>query len=137
MPEATAVWIYQLSSGEWSQGEYRLEVREGHYVSWGIGSKRGSRDPEPGDRIVCWWAKTGATEYGVIGWGTVHGETYGGGIRWIPHSPTDRWSMSPVQSDELDDVVNRIRGGFNQATMFLANDADALDLLAAIRSADG
>jgi hypothetical protein len=134
---STALWIYQLSSGEWDQGEYRLGVTEGHFVSWGVGSKKGSLEPEPGDRIVCWWAKTGAPEYGVIGWGVIHGETYGGGIRWLPHPPTDRWSMSPLVSGELEAIVDKIRGGFKQATLFLAEDEDAMALISAIKAADG
>lgn len=136
VPDSTVVWLYQLSSAEWSQGEYRLGVNEGQFVAWGVGAKKGSIEPEPGDRIVCWWAKTGSPEYGVIGWGTIHGETYGGGIRWMPHPPTERWSMSPLLSDELEAVVDKIRGGFKQATMFLAENDDAVELISAIRDAD-
>ena len=87
-------------------------------------------------RRACWWAKTGATEYGVVGWGTYVGAAYGDDIRWIPHPPTDRWSMSPLCSDELEGIIDRIRGGFNNATMFLASPEDSADLTAAIKAAD-
>jgi hypothetical protein len=73
---------------------------------------------------------------GVIGWGTIHGGTFNGGIRWLPHPPTNRWSISPVRSKEIEDLVDEIRGGFKQATLFLAEGDAAADLISAIREAD-
>ena len=95
-------------------------MTEGQLVTWPVGSRKTSRQPRAGERIVCWWVKTGSPEYGVIGWGTIYGQTYGGGIRSTPHPPTARWSMSPLTSDKVEDIVDRIRGGMKQATMFCA-----------------
>lgn len=131
-----AVCIYQLSSSEWGQGAYRLSVLEGSGVTWPVGKKQTELEPEPGDRIVCWWAKASAPEFGVIGWGVIDGSSYGAAIRWHPRSPSDRWSMSPLNSPELDSAVDKVRGGMRQATLFVAEGLNARQLVQAIRSAD-
>jgi hypothetical protein len=134
--EDTNIWIYQLSSEEWSQSSYRSSVTEGGHVAWPIGRKQTKVDPEPGDRVVCWWVKTGAKEFGVVGWGVIEGAAYGGGLLWNPRPPSDRWSMSPLISPELEKLLDKIRGGMNQATLYLAKGGVARDLLMAIRNAD-
>lgn len=130
------VWVYQLSSAEWDQSAYRLSVSQGERVAWPVGRKQTKREPAPGERIVCWWAKTGAPEYGVIGWGIIDGESYGAGIRWHPQPPSDRWSMSPISSVELEKAIDSVRGAMRQATLFLAEGEKAVNLLAAIRTSD-
>jgi hypothetical protein len=130
------VWIYQLSSAEWDQDRYRLSVLEGERVAWPIGRKQTARDPAPGERIVCWWVKTGAPEHGIIGWGIIDGESYGAGIRWHPHPPSDRWSMAPLTSPDLETAIDAVRGRMRQATLFAAEGDKALGLIAAIRATD-
>lgn len=132
----SVVWLYQLSSSEWDQALYRLSVSEGERVAWPVGKKQTAREPEPGDRIVCWWAKTSAPEYGIIGWGVIDGESYGAGIRWHPRPPSDRWSMAPLTSPDLEAAIDKVRGGMRQATLFAAEGDDAVSLMAAIRAAD-
>lgn len=132
----SVVWVYQLASSEWDQESYRLSVSEGERVAWPIGRKQTAREPAPGERIMCWWAKTGAREYGVIGWGVIDGESYGAGIRWHPQPPSDRWSMSPITSPELEAAIDAVRGGMRQATLFAAEGVKALNLIAEIRAAD-
>jgi len=133
---SAVVWVYQLSSKEWNQDLYRLGVLEGERVAWPVGKKQSELEPEPGERIVCWWAKTGAPEFGVVGWGVIEGSTYGEGIRWRPRSPSDRWSMSPLRSPEIEAAVDKVRGKMRQATLFAAQGEDAVRLLEAIKSAD-
>lgn len=130
------VWLYQLSSAEWSQAAYRLSVSQGERVAWPVGRKQTKREPAPGERIVCWWAKTGASEYGVIGWGIIDGESYGAGIRWHPQPPSDRWAMSPLASPQLDTAIDAVRGKMRQATLFAAEGERALALLTSIRESD-
>jgi hypothetical protein len=132
----TVVWIYQMSTKQWDQGSYRSSVAEGGHIAWPIGQKQTSRDPSPGDRIVCWWVKTGAPEFGVVGWGIIEGPAYGGGLLWNPRPPSDRWAMSPLISAELEDVVDRVRGGMRQATLYVAEGDIGRELLNAIRNAD-
>jgi hypothetical protein len=134
--EDTVVWIYQMSSAQWDQASYRSSVAEGGHIAWPIGRKQTSRDPSPGDRIVCWWVTTGAAEFGVIGWGIIEGDAYGGGLVWNPRPPSDRWAMSPLISPELEDVVDQVRGGMNQATLYAAEGDIGRELLNAIRNAD-
>ena len=136
MTDRSVVWIYQLSSAGWSQEEFRLDVRERELVSWPVGSSQSSELPRPGERIILWWAKSGAAEYGVIGWGTIHGESFGHGVRWLPHPPTDRWAMSPLRSPEIEAAVNEIRGSFKRLTLFRAEGSDAIALIEAIKAAD-
>jgi hypothetical protein len=45
--------------------------------------------------------------------------------------------MSPLVSGDLEAIVDKIRGGFKQATLFLAEDEDAMALISAIKAADG
>lgn len=132
----SVVWVYQLSSSEWDQESYRLSVSEGEPVTWPLGEKQAARQPAPGERIVCWWTKTGSAEFGVIGWGVVDRSSYGAGVRWRPKPPSDRWSMSPLTSPELEAAIDTVRGRMRQATLFVAEGANALRLIAAIRGAD-
>lgn len=44
--------------------------------------------------------------------------------------------MSPPCSDELESIVDEIRGGFKQATLFLAEGDNAIALIEAINAAD-
>ena len=134
---STVVWLYQLSSAEWDQDSYRLEVAEGDRIAWPIRSKRSSLEPEPGQRIVCWWAKSGTLEYGVIGWGVVESTTYGTDLRWRAIPPSDRWAMSPITSREIESAVDKVRGKMRQATLFAAEGSLAVELIAAIRAASG
>ncbi|MDQ3756533.1 MAG: hypothetical protein M3394_01625 [Actinomycetota bacterium] len=130
------VWLYQLSSKEWDQASYRLSVSEGERVAWPVGQMRSSREPLAGERIVCWWARKGAPEYGVIGWGVVEVTHYGSDIHWRPKPPSDRWAMAPINSPELDEAVKAVRGGMSRATLYVAEGTTAIDLIAAIRAAD-
>lgn len=130
------VWLYQLSTSDWDQNSYRIEVAEGERVAWPVGRKQTKRDPQAGERIVCWWAKTGSREYGVIGWGVLDGHTYAAGIRWHPYPPSNRWAMSPLVSAEVERIIDQVRGTMRQATLFAAEGELALELLAAIRTAD-
>jgi hypothetical protein len=86
---------------------------------------------------VCWWAKSGALEYGVIGWGVVESTTYGTDLRWRSAPPSDRWAMSPITSPEIEAVVEKIRGKMRQATLFAAEGALAVDLIQSIKAASG
>lgn len=134
------VWVYQLSTGDWDwdQNSYRLEVAEGERVAWPVGRKQGTkREPQAGERLVCWWTKTNSLkEYGVMGWGILDGQTYGAGIRWHPYPPSNQWAMRPLRSDRLEEVIDQIRGGMRQATLFLAEGDLAVELLDAISEAD-
>lgn len=132
------VWVYQLSAGDWDwdQNSYRLEVAEGERVAWPVGKKQTKREPQAGERLVCWWAKTNAKEYGVMGWGVLDGQAYGAGIRWHPYPPSNQWAMSPLRSDHLEAVIDKIRGRMRQATLFVAEGDLAIELLDAISEAD-
>lgn len=132
----SVVWVYQLSSAEWDQESYRSSVAQGERVAWPIGRKQTAREPAPGERIVCWWAKTGAPEFGVIGWGVIDGESYGAGLRWHPQPPSDRWAMSPLTSPQLEAAIDSVRGRMRQATLFVAEEDKAVELVAAIRAAN-
>ncbi len=132
------VWVYQLSTGDWDwdQNSYRLEVAEGERVSWPVGKKQTKREPQAGERLVCWWTKTNSFEHGVMGWGVLDGQTFGAGLRWHPYPPSNRWAMRPLLSDELEAVIDKIRGRMRQATLFAAEGDLAVELLDAIRDAD-
>ena len=125
-PAMSDMWLYQMSETQWPAGQFRATVWEGSTVSWPTGNVRSSDRPEPGDRLLCWYARTGASLPGVVGWGVVLGYSpERTEILWRPAPPTDALKMHPLFDDEIVDRVEGVRGRFRQATMWQMSRADA------------
>jgi len=118
-----ACWLYQMSADLYSQGRYRTEVWEGNPVTnWSIGeSKRKPKEVLPGDIVVLFFARTGAVDPGIYGWGviTLFDKEV---IDFRPASPSDYLKMNPLWDDEISAIVDRIRGGMPQGTMWPVDD---------------
>jgi hypothetical protein len=103
----------------YSHERYRAEVWEGYPVTnWGIGeSKRKPTEVQPGDMVILFFAKAGAREPGIYGWGiiTLFDKEV---INFRPAWPSDYLKMSPLWDDEISDIVDEIRGGMPQGTMW-------------------
>jgi len=113
----------------YSHGRYRTEVWEGHTVTnWYIGeSKRKPKEVLAGDMVILFFAKSGAHEPGIYGWGiiTLFDKEV---IDFRPALPSDYLKMNPLWDDEISDIVDGIRGGMPQGTMWEVGD-EALEQL--------
>jgi hypothetical protein len=116
-----SVWLYQMSHRDWPPERYREEVWEGELSSWPAGKVIGGTNPEPGDSMVLWYARTGNPDPGMYGWGVVVGTSAiqrRKRIRWRPVTPSDYLKMNPLLDDETAAIVDQVRKGMPRATMW-------------------
>jgi hypothetical protein len=110
-------WLFQMTTQEidddaWSPNDYRLQVWEGEESKW-LSHKNNNRDQgpiAPGDLIILYFCKSKTKDYGIYGWGVI--SKYNpktNKITFMPTSPSDYLKVSPVKSDEIDALVDRIR----------------------------
>lgn len=119
-----------MSAEYWTETQYRLQVWEEAAVVWPAGKIRAVHRPQPGDRMFCWYAKTGSTAPGLCGWGVVlNYEEPINQISWRPVFPSDLLKMVPLINTGLVTRINSVRGKFKQATMWPV-DADTCRWLA-------
>jgi hypothetical protein len=124
-----AMWFYQMSQAEWTPEEYRLDIWEGERWGWLLRDSAGNpkrisgqKRPEPGDRIVFFFAKEGCAEPGFYGWAIV--------LTWLdakmeiyfrPVAPSDQLKMHPwwdPDEGNVQQIANRIRGSVAQGTLW-------------------
>lgn len=114
-----ACWLYQMRTEKFSHERYRTEVWEGNPVTnWGIGeSTRKPKDIQFGDTIILFYARTGAEEPGIYGWGiiTLFDKEV---IDFRPASPSDYLKMNPLPEKEVIEIIDKIRGRMPEMTMF-------------------
>lgn len=118
-----AQWLYQMSTEYYSHERYRTEVWEDTNVTnWSIGeSKRRPTEVQPGDIVVLFFARTGAQDPGIYGWGIItffDGEV----LNFRPSSPSNYLKMNPIWDKEVSEIVDEIRGGMPQGTMYDLTD---------------
>jgi hypothetical protein len=118
-----ACWLYQMANYNFSHGRYRTEVWEGNTVTnWWIGeSRRKPTEILPGDIVILFYVKTGAQEPGIYGWGiiTLFDKEV---INFRPSTPSDYLKMNPLWDDEIGNIVDKIRGGMPEGTMWEVDD---------------
>lgn len=118
-----AHWLYQMSTDYFPLNRYRTEVWEETTVTnWHIGeSTHKPTDVQPGEIIILFYAKTGTPDPGIYGWGIV---TFFDreAINFRPVSPSDYLKMNPLWDDDISDIVDGIRGGMPQGTMYRVAD---------------
>ena len=107
----------------YSHERYRTEVWEGNLVTnWGIGeSKRKPKEVPLGDMVILFFAKTGAVNPGIYGWGiiTLFDKEV---IDFRPTSPSDYLKMNPLWDGEISDIIDQIRGRMPEGTMWKVDD---------------
>jgi hypothetical protein len=115
-------WLYQLNQEWWPPTRYRMEIWEGERWSWPVRKpKLGGVEPEPGDIVVFYYAKSHGDAPGFYGWavvlewfmGNVDADLY---FRAV--APADILKMHPWWDDEAEAVANAIRGRMAQKTLF-------------------
>lgn len=118
-----ACWLYQMNAKLYSHERYRIEVWEGNHVTnWSIGeSKRKPKEVPVGDMIILFFVKTGAVNPGIYGWGiiTLFDKEV---INFRPTSPSDYLKMNPLWDEEISNIIDQIRGGMPEGTMWKVDD---------------
>jgi hypothetical protein len=116
-------WLYQMNAKLYSHERYRTEVWEGNLVTnWGIGeSKRKPKEVPLGDTIILFFTKTGAVDPGIYGWGviTLFDKEV---IDFRPVAPSDYLKMNPLWDDETSNIIDQIRCGMPEGTMWKVDD---------------
>lgn len=118
-------WLYQMTTKNWSEENYRAEVWEGTEIPFSIGRVTGDRaTPRPtvGDRIFCWYTKWANKAPGLCGWGVVTALTARReeALVWRPVFPSDLLKMSPLIDEELNQQIDTIRPN-PRGTLYLIN----------------
>jgi len=123
--EMTA-WIYQMAEDEeWTPEDYRLSVWEGQQVTWRYGKvvSRGGPELGAGDQVIFFFAKSRTRLPGICGWGVVI-KVYArkGEMTFRPVFPSDLLKMSPIWDNEIEHVINEVRGPNPRGTMWSVRD---------------
>ncbi len=116
-----SMWLYQMSAQRWEPEEYRQEVWEGEILRWPVGQlvRRGQEMPAPGDTVLLFFAKTGNLEPGIYGWGVVLSyDDARKSLSYRPTSPSDYLKMDPVWGNDIRSLIDQIRAGMTQGTMW-------------------
>ena len=115
-----SMWLYQMNQESWAPGRYRCEIWEGERWSWGVGRKVGAKQqPQPGDTVVFFYARTGGADPGFYGWAVI--------TEWLPEqdtlyfrpmAPSDQLKMHPWWDKEVIALAEDIRGKVKQGTLW-------------------
>jgi hypothetical protein len=133
-------WLYQMNQEGpgWSPGLYRTTQREGRtettFKVWTI--RPSSERPESGDAVVFFFTPTGgeAADTGLYGWGVIMKARMterSKSITFRLAGPSDRLKMYPLwdgPDGPVKKLIDAIRGGMKQGTMWLMDEAQALDI---------
>lgn len=134
-------WLYQMAEDEqWTPEDYRLDVWEGEQVTWPHRKivSRDAREPGPGDPIILFFAKSGTQAPGVCGWGVIlrlYARKQEISFRAV--FPTDLLKMNPIWDNEIEEIVNQIRGPHPRATMWAMSPDSYMSVCRRIRGHTG
>jgi len=110
-----------MNATKWPVERYRAEVWEGVDIqNWSVGEIRTSTPktlPRPGDLIVLFFVKSGQSDAGIYGWGTVL-RCDECEINFRLATPSDFLKMYPVWDSEVDKIIAALCGKWRQATLF-------------------
>lgn len=131
-----ATWLYQIDSKSWPQERYRIEIWEGERWHWPVGQKSTQgHEPEAGDVIVFYYAKSGNTDPGFFGWAII--------LEWLPEdssvyfravAPSDHLKMDPWWDAGAESLANDIRGAMKQRTLWFVDHELAVRLRAGVKN---
>ena len=130
------MWLYQISAERWPIGQWRDEMWEGYKNRCRAGRMVGSKDEiEDGDIIVFWYTKTAAKkDFGLYGWATARFNKQWSSIRFVLTTPSNYLKMDPINDEEMEKIVEEIRGNYKRANIFHINDELAKKVRHKIRS---
>lgn len=116
-----ACWLYQMNAEQYSHERYRTEVWEGTVTqNWTLGkSTHRPKNVMPGGILILFYAKTVAIEPGIYGWGIItFFDKEAEEMHFRPTSPSDYLKMNPLWDDEINNIINQIRGGMPEGTIW-------------------
>jgi hypothetical protein len=125
-----ASWLYQMTSNDeepWSPNEYRMEVWEGMPITWPVGKVIYRDQPRVarGDTVVFFFTKTRNEQPGFYGWGIVLEVVESKArnrIKFQVCPPSDFLKIAVVWDNQLEKLVDKVRGPMAQATMWALKD---------------
>lgn len=130
-----SMWFYQMDQRQWLPSSYRLDIWENERWTWPVGRKVSTASPEPGDRVVFFYAPSGGIEPGFYGWAIVldwhEGER---GMYFRPVSPSDHLKMDPWWDTNAKQIADKVRGRVKQGTLWEVPDELASLIAAGITS---
>jgi hypothetical protein len=143
------VWLYQMNANRplqdgsfYTPNDYQMEVESEEYLEWLTREVRPTElEPKAGDTIFYWFVTTGTDNPGLYGLGIIFSSyecpEYNTDYKCIEHLPvypSESLSDNPIYDDEIQEIVDEIRG--NQAafaTMFAIDDTHTQRLFAKIQ----
>ena len=133
-----SAWLYQMSVDYWRHERYRADVWQGADTTWDVGKiVPAEATPQAGDIIVLYYVeaekgvKPAERDPGIYGWGIVlwYEDKE---IRYRPTSPSDYLKVNPLWNDEVNKLVDDIRGRMKQGTMWKISDKHLRDIRALV-----
>lgn len=143
------VWLYQMNADKslqdgsfYTPDDYQEEVESDDYLEWLTREVRPKElNPKAGDTIFYWFVRTGTDDPGLYGLGLIFSchkcpeyNTDYDCIEHMPVYPSENLSDDPIYDDEIQEIIDEIRG--NQAafaTMFAIDDHHIQRLFAKIQ----
>ncbi len=121
-----AIWLYQMAVNDdepWYPENYRLDVWEGESVTWPVGrvDARGQGEIRAGDRIGFFFSKARNHEPGIYGWGIVTDSIKSKSryrVEFEATPPSDFLKMSPCWDEEVEALMDEIRGNMKQGAVW-------------------
>jgi len=120
-----ACWLYQMNAARYSHERYRTEVWEGTVTqNWTLGkSTHRPKNVMQGDMLILFYAKTVAIEPGIYGWSIVtFFDKEAEEMHFRPTSPSDYLKMNPLWDQQVSKIIDRVRAGMPEGTMFPVDD---------------
>ena len=113
-------WLYQMAEDEdWTPADFRVSVWEREPVTWEHKKVMSSNRLKPavGDPIVFFFAKSRTKVPGICGWAVItkvypRKEEF----TFCAVPPTDLLKMDPLWDNEIDELVNNVRGAHPRGT---------------------
>jgi hypothetical protein len=143
------VWLYQMNAERplengsfYTPDNYREDIEEGDYLEWLTREIRPREiEPKAGDTIIYWFVAAGTDDPGLYGLGVIFDcyncpqyNTEYNCIYHLPVFPSEILSDDPIYDDEVQEIVDEIRGNQkNFATMFAISDDHTQRLFAEIQ----
>ncbi|NJN96154.1 MAG: hypothetical protein HC875_19620 [Anaerolineales bacterium] len=143
------VWLYQMNAERplqdgsfYTPDDFREDVESEEYLEWLTREIRPKEmDPKAGDTILYWFVVSGTNQPGLYGLGVIFDcyeclkyNTEYNCIYHLPVFPSEILSDTPIYDDEIQEIVDEIRGNQkNFATMFAINDDYIQSLFARIQ----
>ena len=113
-----------MRSSLWKPEKYRMKVWEHEKCEFKTGKIIPSDEkPKSGDTIIFFYVKTDTNEPGIYGWGIIlKYDKKEKNVLFRPTSPSDYLKMNPILGNDIENLINEIRGKTPRGTMWKVTD---------------